>query len=68
MTNLRAFAWLDGLKPTAETKKRAQMFAELIRARLRPARGGRCMRSGKPMPPSRAANQVRRADALPLAS
>jgi hypothetical protein len=68
MTNLRAFGWLDGLKSTAETKKRAQVFAELIRARLLPESGGQCTRSGKPMPPSGAANQVRRADALPLAS
>jgi hypothetical protein len=68
MTILRAFGWLDDVKPTAETAKRAQVFAELIRARLRPAPGDRCTRSGKPMPPSGAANQVRRADALPLAS
>jgi hypothetical protein len=68
MTILRAFGWLDGVKPTAETEKRTQVFAELIRARLRPVPGGRCMQNGKPMPPSGAANQVRRADAYPLAS
>lgn len=67
MTILRAFGWLDGVKPTAETEKRAQVFAHFIRARLRPAPGGRCTRTGKPMPPSGAANHVRR-DALPLAS
>jgi hypothetical protein len=68
MTILRAFGWLDGVRPTAETEKRAQVFAELIRERLRPVPGGRCTRTGKPMPPFGAANQVRRADALPLAS
>jgi hypothetical protein len=52
MTILRAFGWLDGVEPTAETEKRAQVFATLIRARLRPAPGDRCTRSGKPMPPS----------------
>lgn len=68
MTNLRAFGWLDDVKPTPETEKRAQVFAELIRARHRPAPADRCTRSGRPMHPSGTANHVRLADSLPLAS